>query len=127
VARRGEVGRTELESWLRPAALIGREGVTPPSAGGGVHLVIGAPNAVSRERIATRLLPAVREALAATIGTLVEVSVVVAPSSRGVEVMDDGGAGLASGGVTSLRGERGEPRVLLDFSTPRLLAWNETP
>ena len=76
LARRGEVGRTELESWLRPAALIGREGETPPAAGG-VHLVIGAPNAVSRERIATRLLPAVREALAATIGTPVEVSVVV--------------------------------------------------
>lgn len=69
LARRGEVGRTELESWLRPAALIGRDGTT---------LVIGAPNAVSRERIATRLLPALREALTATIGAPVEVSVVVA-------------------------------------------------
>src|SRR5215213_3504988 len=57
LARRGDVGPAELASWLRPAALIGREGETPPSAGGGVHLVIGAPNAVSRERIATRLLP----------------------------------------------------------------------
>ena len=76
LARRGEVGGTELESWLRPAALIGRDGPT---------LIIGAPNAVSRERIATRLLPAVREALAATIGAPVEVSVVVAPSSREVE------------------------------------------
>ena len=54
LARRGDVGRTELESWLRPAALIGREGET---------LILGAPNAVSRDRIATRLLPAVREAL----------------------------------------------------------------
>ena len=71
LARRGNVGRTELESWLRPAALIGRDGQT---------LVIGAPNAVSRERIATRLLPALREALAATIGAPVEVSVVVAAS-----------------------------------------------
>src|SRR4051812_45439985 len=48
LARRGEVGRTELESWLRPAALIGREGPT---------LIIGAPNGVTRDRIATRLLP----------------------------------------------------------------------
>jgi hypothetical protein len=77
LARRGEVGRIELESWLRPAALIDREEETPSSAAG-VHLVIGAPNAVSRERFVTRLLPAVREALADTIGTPVEVSVVVA-------------------------------------------------
>ena len=69
LARRGEIGRTELESWLRPAALIGREGTT---------LVIGAPNTVSRERIATRLVPAVRQALSATIGSPVEVLVVVA-------------------------------------------------
>jgi Helix-turn-helix domain len=87
LARRGEIGGTELESWLRPAALVGRDGETPPSGRvaaegvarpGAVHLVIGAPNAVSRERIATRLLPAVRAALAATIGVPVEVSVVVA-------------------------------------------------
>jgi len=69
MARRGDVGRTELESWLRPAALIGRDGPT---------LIIGAPNAVTRDRIATRLLPVVRDALGATIGAPVEVSVVVA-------------------------------------------------
>jgi hypothetical protein len=69
LARRGGVNPTELESWLRPAALIGRDGPA---------LIIGAPNAVSRERIASRLLPAVREALGATIGAPVEVSVVVA-------------------------------------------------
>ena len=69
LARRGEVGRAELESWLRPAALIGRDGPT---------LIIGAPNAVTRDRIASRLLPAVRDALGATIGAPVEVSVVVA-------------------------------------------------
>jgi hypothetical protein len=54
--------------------LIGRDGTT---------LVIGAPNAVSRERIATRLVPAVREALGATIGVPVEVSVVVAGAAAG--------------------------------------------
>jgi hypothetical protein len=74
LARRGEVGRTELEGWLRPAALIGRDGTT---------LVIGAPNAVSREQIATRLVPAVRQALSATIGSPVEVSVVVASATAG--------------------------------------------
>jgi hypothetical protein len=69
LTRRGQVGRAELESWLRPAALIGRDGPT---------LIIGAPNAVTRDRITTRLLPAVRDALGATIGSPVGVSVVVA-------------------------------------------------
>jgi hypothetical protein len=69
LARRGHVGRAELESWLRPAALIGRDGAT---------LIVGAPNAVTRDRIATRFLPAVRDALGATIGVPVGVSVVVA-------------------------------------------------
>jgi hypothetical protein len=75
LARRGDVGRTELESWLRPAALIGRDGET---------LILGAPNAVSRDRIATRLLPAVREALGATIGVRVRVRVEVAKGARRV-------------------------------------------
>jgi hypothetical protein len=69
LAHRGDVARTDLESWLRPAALIGRDGPT---------LILGAPNAVTRDRIATRLLPAVRDALGATIGAPVDVSVVVA-------------------------------------------------
>ena len=70
LARRGEVSRAEVESWLRPAALIGRDGPT---------LILGVPNAVSRDRIETRLLPAVRDALSATIGSPVGISVVVAP------------------------------------------------
>jgi chromosomal replication initiation ATPase DnaA len=73
LARRGDVGRAELDTWLRPAALISRDGET---------LILGAPNAVSRERIATRLLPAVREALAATIGARVSVRVVVEGERR---------------------------------------------
>jgi hypothetical protein len=68
LARRGDVGRAELETWLRPAALIGRDGDT---------LLVGAPNAVARDRIATRLMPALREALAATIGVTVGIRVVV--------------------------------------------------
>jgi hypothetical protein len=74
LARRGDVSRTELESWLRPAALIGRDGPT---------LILGAPNAVTRDRIATRLLPAVRDALGATIGAPVGVSVVVNEAGDG--------------------------------------------
>jgi chromosomal replication initiation ATPase DnaA len=68
MGRRGEVGRADLETWLRPAALVGRDGDT---------LIVGAPNAVARDRIATRLLPALRQALAATIGVALDVAVVV--------------------------------------------------
>lgn len=67
VAQRGSVSRADLETWLRPASLIGRDGET---------LLIGAPNAVARDRIATRLLPALREAVAATLGAAVELAVV---------------------------------------------------
>ena len=68
LAGQGGVSRADLETWLRPAALIGRDGET---------LVVGAPNAVARDRIATRLLPALRQALAATIGAPLAVAVVV--------------------------------------------------
>ena len=67
LARRGSVSRADLETWLRPANLIGRDGET---------LLIGAPNAVARDRITTRLLPALREAMAATLGVSVELAVV---------------------------------------------------
>jgi hypothetical protein len=68
LARRGDVGAGELETWLRPARLVGREGGT---------LLVGAPNAVARDRIAGRMLPALREALGATIGVPLAVAVVV--------------------------------------------------
>jgi hypothetical protein len=74
LARRGDVTRSDVETWLRPAALIGRDGQT---------LVIGAPNAVSRDRIATRLLPAVRDAIGITIGARVDIAVVVTESRVG--------------------------------------------
>ena len=44
LARRGDVSRADLETWLRPAGLIGRDGAT---------LLVGAPNAVARDRIAS--------------------------------------------------------------------------
>jgi chromosomal replication initiation ATPase DnaA len=68
LVRRGDVSRADVETWLRPAGLIGRDGGT---------LLIGVPNAVARDRIVSRLLPALREALAATIGLAVVVEVVV--------------------------------------------------
>ena len=80
LARRGDVSRAELETWLRPAGLIGRDGAT---------LLIGAPNAVARDRIVSRLLPAVREALAATLGLSVAVEVLV---ETRVEESGSGGA-----------------------------------
>ena len=88
LARRGDVSRADLETWLRPAGLIGRDGAT---------LLVGAPNAVARDRIASRLLPALREALAATIGVTVGIEVVVetrdeASKSRGVEESERPGA-----------------------------------
>ena len=81
MARRGDANRADLETWLRPAALIGRDGET---------LLVGAPNAVARDRITTRLLPVLRDAIATTIGAPVDVEVVVATgveqsSSRAVE------------------------------------------
>jgi hypothetical protein len=68
LARRGDVSASEIDTWLRPTALVGREGQT---------LIVGAPNAVARDRIERRLLPAVRDAIAVTVGTDVDVSVVV--------------------------------------------------
>jgi hypothetical protein len=88
LARRGAVSRAELETWLRPAGLIGRDGAT---------LLVGAPNAVARDRIASRLLSVLREALAATIGVTVGIEVVVETGveesrSRGVEQSERPGA-----------------------------------
>lgn len=68
IERRGEVGRADLETWLRPARLSGRDGET---------LLVGAPNAVARDRIVARLLPALAAALAATIGVELPVAVIV--------------------------------------------------
>jgi hypothetical protein len=68
LSRQGDVSRGDIETWLRPAMLIGRDGK---------GLIVGAPNAVARDRIAMRLLPALREAIAATIGRSVQIGVVV--------------------------------------------------
>jgi chromosomal replication initiation ATPase DnaA len=76
LARRGAVSTTDLEAWLRPAALSGREGET---------LLIGAPNGVARDRIAARLLPAVRAALAQVLGTSLPVTVIVAGQQAGAD------------------------------------------
>jgi hypothetical protein len=74
LARGGAVSPTDLEAWLRPAALVGREGDA---------LLLGTPNTVARDRIAARLLPAVRAALAQIVGTPLPVRVVVAGQQGG--------------------------------------------
>jgi hypothetical protein len=84
LVRRGDVSRADVETWLRPAGLIGRNG--------GI-LLVGAPNAVARDRIVSRLLPALREALAATIGLALAVEVVVATR---VEESGNGGVERSS-------------------------------
>ena len=66
LAGEADVSRADLETWLRPASLIGREGDT---------LIVGAPNAVARDRIANRLLAPLRRALAATMGVALNVVV----------------------------------------------------
>jgi chromosomal replication initiation ATPase DnaA len=88
LARRGDVSRADVETWLRPAALIGRDGEM---------LLLGTPNAVARDRIATRLMPALRQALAAAIGVTVGIEVVVETRveesrSRGVDESERPGA-----------------------------------
>ena len=67
LVRGGTVSPTDLEAWLRPAAIIGRDGNA---------LVLGVPNPAARDRIATRLLPGVRAALAQVLGVALPVTVV---------------------------------------------------
>lgn len=68
--RDGRVPARDVETWLRPAGFRGRDGAA---------LLIDAPNAVARERIAARWLPALQDAVAQTIGVPLEVRVVTAP------------------------------------------------
>jgi hypothetical protein len=68
-ARQGQMGAGDLETWLRPAALVGRDGDL---------LIVAAPTAVGRERLATRLLGALQAAVAAAIGVPLAVRVIVA-------------------------------------------------
>ena len=67
-AREGQITVGDLETWLRPAALIGREGDI---------LIVGAPNAVGRDRLASRLLVPLQAAIAAAIGVPRPVRIVV--------------------------------------------------
>ena len=68
IERRGEVAPTDLEVWLRPAALVGRDGTA---------LVIGVSSAVAQARVERRLLSVVRAALAQVVGVSLQVKVVV--------------------------------------------------
>lgn len=78
-AEQGRIGAGELETWLRPAALIGRAGNT---------LIVGAPNAVARERLVSRLLPALHDAVSAAIGIALAVDVVLADEWLGEDTAE---------------------------------------
>ncbi len=69
VALRGEIGRADIDAWLRTTVLLGR--------GEGRSLVVGVPHAVAQRRVSRRFLPALLNATAAVIGERLPVEVVV--------------------------------------------------
>ncbi|MEJ7762963.1 MAG: hypothetical protein WKF80_09245, partial [Thermomicrobiales bacterium] len=70
LARFGTVGQANLDTWLRPAGLIGR--------GEGGTLVVGVPTRLAQRRVASRLLADLEFAVLAVTGTPLPVEVVVA-------------------------------------------------
>jgi hypothetical protein len=88
LARGSAVSATDLEAWLRPAALVGREGDA---------LVLGTPNSAARDRIAARLLPAVRAALAQVIGSSLHVTVEVWGQAGGGALLNQHGPEIEPG------------------------------
>lgn len=69
VALRGEVGRAAMDAWLRTTTLLGR--------GEGRSLIVGVPHAVAQQRIASRFLPALMNAVAAVTGERLPLEIVV--------------------------------------------------
>ena len=70
VVARGDVGRANVDTWLRATALIGR--------GEDAGLIVGASSAMAQRRIAGRFLPPLRAAATAVLGSRVPVEVVIA-------------------------------------------------
>jgi hypothetical protein len=68
VESRATFPRSEIDTWLKPAQLIGRDGDA---------LVIAAPNAVARDRLDARMLPQLRAVAADRFGAPVALRVVV--------------------------------------------------
>jgi chromosomal replication initiation ATPase DnaA len=68
VESRATFPRSEIDTWLRPARLAGRDGDA---------LLIAAPNAVARDRLDARMLPQLRAVAAATFGAQIALRVVV--------------------------------------------------
>lgn len=69
VALRGEVGRATMDAWLRTTTLLGR--------GEGRSLIVGVPHLVAQQRITSRFLPALTNAVAAVTGERLPVEIVV--------------------------------------------------
>jgi hypothetical protein len=69
VAAQGSVSHANREGWLRPLTLIGRnEDAT---------LVLGAPNELTRKRVAHRFLPPLRAAIRAVTGRAIDFEIVL--------------------------------------------------
>ena len=69
LATRGDISRANLDTWLRPTALIGR--------GLDGALIIGAPTPLAQRRLTTRFLPDLQSAVTAVTGSALPVAVVL--------------------------------------------------
>ena len=87
LARSGAVGRADLDTWLRPAGLVGR--------GEGGSLVVGVPTRLAQRRVSSRLLADLEFAVLAVTGAPLAVEVVVANDWLGAHP-DQGLAGAPS-------------------------------
>lgn len=85
LASGGAVSRGDIETWIRPTQLIGRN-----AAGG---FVVGAPHRLAQRRIAGRLLPELRDALARITGALLPLQIVVIDEWPGADREDSARAG----------------------------------
>jgi hypothetical protein len=64
----GSLPRSDIEAWLRPAQIIGRDGR---------RLVLGVTSVLAQRRLMHRCLPVLRAAVTAVVGVPLELDVVV--------------------------------------------------
>jgi hypothetical protein len=65
----GEISRANFDAWLRPTNLLGR--------GDDGAFIVGAPHALAKRRVASRFLPVLQQAVAAVVGEMIPVEIVV--------------------------------------------------
>ncbi|CAN5779366.1 hypothetical protein BH20CHL4_BH20CHL4_11050 [soil metagenome] len=84
--RAGKIGRANVEAWLWPSMLVGRDDCG--------MFIIGTPNSLARKRIADRFAPAIAASLSNLLGIACEVEVVIAQEwlrTRAVSGPNDSG------------------------------------